>query len=134
MEDLKESLKKEASGFKKALVMKVTDNIRKDIADKRFKQDKFKGGIRKAIGRVKNKIDKKDTDQGNDIEHIELDDFDDVTLDMVKKLESKGCRIIYPNLKYRKPKYHHCNEVLKYVESAKDQGDGVKLVIMNFND
>lgn len=40
----------------------------------------------------------------------------------------------YPNLKYRKPKYEHVESILKYVETPEEKGQGVKLVIMNFND
>ena len=39
----------------------------------------------------------------------------------------------FPNLKYAKPKYNNVESILKYVE-AEDDGRGVKLVIMNFND
>ena len=38
-----------------------------------------------------------------------------------------------PNLKYAKPKYNNVESILKYVE-AEDDGRGVKLIIMNFND
>ncbi len=72
--------------------------------------------------------------QESDIEQRELDDLDEVDLKTIKSLEKKGVRVIYPNLKYRKPKYHNVSEVLKYVESDKQTGEGVKLVIMNFND
>ena len=40
----------------------------------------------------------------------------------------------YPNLKYRKPKYENVESILKYVETPEEKGQGVKLVIMNFND
>lgn len=69
-----------------------------------------------------------------DIEKTELDDFDGVDIETIKALEKKGYKVIYPNLKYRKPKYQNVNEMLKYVESDSGKGDGVKLVIMNFND
>ena len=69
-----------------------------------------------------------------DVNKIELDDLDDVDLETIEKLEKKGVKVIYPNLKYRKPKYQNVSEMLKYVESDKGSGDGVKLVIMNFND
>ncbi len=69
-----------------------------------------------------------------DIEKTELDDFDDVDIETIEALEKRGYKVIYPNLKYRKPKYQNVNEMLKYVESDSGKGDGVKLVIMNFND
>ena len=40
---------------------------------------------------------------------------------------------ILPNLKYAKPKYHNVGSLLNYVERGEDQ-EGLKLVIMNFND
>jgi len=69
-----------------------------------------------------------------DIEKTQLDDFDGVDIETIEALEKKGYKVIYPNLKYRKPKYQNVNEMLKYVESDSGKGDGVKLVIMNFND
>jgi len=72
--------------------------------------------------------------RNTDIEKTELDDFDDVDIETIEKLEKRGYQVIYPNLKYRKPKYQNVNEMLKYVESDTGKGDGVKLVIMNFND
>jgi len=80
----------------------------------------------------KTRVDKKEKEKN--IEKVELDDLDDVDLETIKKLEKKGVRVIYPNLKYRKPKYQNVSEVLKYVESNKEKPNGVKLVIMNFND
>lgn len=44
---------------------------------------------------------------------------------------------MFPNLKYRKPKYQNVESVLKYVESKKEKGESggdVRIVIMNFND
>lgn len=79
-------------------------------------------------GRDNNKEERKNT------EEVELDDLDDVDLKTIEELEKKGVRVIYPNLKYRKPKYQNVSEVLKYVESDKEKGEGIKLVIMNFND
>jgi hypothetical protein len=38
-----------------------------------------------------------------------------------------------PNLKYARPKYENLESVMKFVEQE-DGRDGVKLVIMNFND
>ncbi len=38
-----------------------------------------------------------------------------------------------PNLKYARPKYNNVESILKYVE-AEDDGRGLKLIIMNFND
>lgn len=69
-----------------------------------------------------------------DIEKRELDDFDGVDIETIEKLEERGYKVIYPNLKYSKPKYQNVNELLKYVESDTGRGDGIKLVIMNFND
>ncbi|MFH1519493.1 MAG: hypothetical protein ABIE75_02860 [Candidatus Omnitrophota bacterium] len=77
--------------------------------------------------------EKKEKEKG-DIEKIELDDLDGVDIETIEKLEKKGFKVIYPNLKYRKPKYQNVSEVFKYVESENGKGDGVKLVIMNFND
>lgn len=68
------------------------------------------------------------------IKSISLDDLDDVDLATIEKLESKGVRVIFPNLKYRQPKYQKMDSVLKYVETEEDDKYGVKLVIMNFND
>lgn len=68
------------------------------------------------------------------IDSISLDDLDEVDLATIEKLESKGVRVIFPNLKYRQPKYQKMDSVLKYVETEGDDKYGVKLVIMNFND
>ncbi len=76
---------------------------------------------------------KHDTEE-KDIENINLDDLDDTDLETIAKLEKKGVQVVYPNLKYRKPKYQNVTKLLKYVESDKDKGETVKLVIMNFND
>jgi len=87
---------------------------------------------RKKLGEFfnKNRDDKKE----KDIKKRELDDLDDADLKTIEELEKKGIKVIYPNLKYRKPKYQNVSEVLKYVESDKEKGEGIKLVIMNFND
>lgn len=71
--------------------------------------------------------------ENEDIENVSLDDLDDVDLATIRKLEERGVKVIYPNLKYRKPKYKNMESVLKYIESDEGNG-GVKLVIMNFND
>lgn len=84
------------------------------------------------IGNALNSESKEDS-ESKDIKHVELDDFDDPDLATIKKLEAEDTRVIYPNLKYAKPKYQNVSEILKYVESKEDKG-GVKLVIMNFND
>lgn len=68
------------------------------------------------------------------INSVSLDDLDDIDLATIEKLESKGVRVIFPNLKYRQPKYQKMDSVLKYVETEDDDKYGVKLVIMNFND
>lgn len=93
-----------------------------------FKEEVASGG---QDSQVERKLEKAADD---DVEHIELDDLDDVDLATIKKLEEKGVRVIYPNLKYRKPKYENVGDILKYVESEDDGKGGVKLVIMNFND
>ncbi|MDP3244177.1 MAG: hypothetical protein Q8M83_00780 [bacterium] len=51
--------------------------------------------------------------------------------------DEKSSKSMFPNLKYRQPKYQNVESVLKYVESEKEKGDGrgdVRIVIMNFND
>ena len=60
--------------------------------------------------------------------------MDDVDLATIEKLEARGVRVIFPNLKYRKPKYKNVESILKYVEDEDGPSGGVKLVIMNFND
>ena len=104
-----------------------------------------KEGLRKSEEKL-SKIFNRSSDNGRDnnkdnnkeerknTEEVELDDLDDVDLKTIEELEKKGVRVIYPNLKYRKPKYQNVSEVLKYVESDKEKGEGIKLVIMNFND
>ena len=47
--------------------------------------------------------------------------------------DARVTRNSLPNLKYAKPKYNNVESILKYVE-AEDDGRGVKLIIMNFND
>lgn len=71
--------------------------------------------------------------ENKNLNSISLDDLDDLDLATIEKLESKGVRVIFPNLKYRQPKYQKMDSVLKYVENEDDKY-GVKLVIMNFND
>ena len=73
-------------------------------------------------------------DDSNDVERTSLDDLDVSDLDTIRKLEEKGVRVVFPNLKYRKPKYKNVESILNYVESNEDDKAGVKLVIMNFND
>lgn len=87
---------------------------------------------REKLGKIFNKT--RDDKKEKDIDKRELNDLDDVDLKTIEELEKKGVRVIYPNLKYRKPKYQNVSEVLKYVESDKEKGEGIKLVIMNFND
>ncbi len=51
--------------------------------------------------------------------------------------DEMGSKSMFPNLKYRKPKYQNVESVLKYVESKEKGGEGVgdvRIVIMNFND
>jgi hypothetical protein len=47
--------------------------------------------------------------------------------------EVKNTDSSFPNLKYARPKYKNVDSVLKYIE-GQEEGKGVKLVIMNFND
>ena len=87
------------------------------------------------LGKAVDKVNKKESKEEEDIETKSLEDFDDdMTLGELKKLEKQGIRIIYPNLKYKKPKYENVGDILKYVESEGDKGEGVRIVIMNFND
>lgn len=67
-------------------------------------------------------------------ELAQIEDLDEADLRMIKRLQKKGVEIIYPNLKYRKPKYKNIESILSYVESEGDRGETIKLVIMNFND
>lgn len=91
-----------------------------------------------AMERVNQKLNKINGNHlpvnSENVENISLDDLDEVDLATIKKLEAQGVRVIFPNLKYRKPKYNNMDSVLKYVESDKDDKSGVKLIIMNFND
>lgn len=51
--------------------------------------------------------------------------------------DEANSKSLFPNLKYRRPKYQNVESVLKYVESKKEPGEGggdVRIVIMNFND
>lgn len=105
-------------------------NIQVDGKDPKEGLDKAEEKLSKIFN--KTRVDKKEKEK--DIEKIELDDLDDVDLEAIEKLKRKGFRVIYPNLKYRKPKYQNVRELLKYVETNKEKPDGVKLVIMNFND
>ncbi len=94
-------------------------------------------GLDKAEEKLSKVFDETSDEQqqcDTNIEKTELDDFDNVDIETVEALEKRGYKVIYPNLKYRKPKYQNVNEMLKYVESDSGKGDGVKLVIMNFND
>jgi len=86
------------------------------------------------INRIKDDEEEKEDSTEKDIEKIDLDDLDDTDLKTIEELEKKGYKVIYPNLKYNKPKYQNVSEMLKYVESDTGKGEGVKLVIMNFND
>lgn len=88
----------------------------------------------KKLSKVFSETDDEQQPHDTDIEKVELDDFDDVDIETIEALEKKGYKVIYPNLKYRKPKYQNVNEMLKYVEGDSGKGDGVRLVIMNFND
>lgn len=88
----------------------------------------------KKLSKVFSETDDEQQPHDTDIEKVELDDFDGVDIETIEALEKKGYKVIYPNLKYRKPKYQNVNEMLKYVEGDSGKGDGVRLVIMNFND
>ena len=81
------------------------------------------------IGKVTGKGKKK---PDNLVELYQLDKEDQAA---VKRLEGKGFKIIYPHeMDDEKIKYQNVSEVLKYVESEGGSGEGIKLVIMNFND
>jgi len=91
--------------------------------------------LEKADDKIAEVLGKAKTDQSDEqVEQVKLDDLDDLDLATIKKLEEKGVRIIYPNLKYRKPKYKNVESILNYVESEGGSGEIIKLVIMNFND
>jgi len=91
--------------------------------------------LSKVVDKIKKKSGKgKSKSSDVDVEHISLDDLDGVDLATIKKLEKKGVRIIFPNLKYAKPKYENVSELIKFVESDQPQEGGVKIIIMNFND
>ncbi|MFH1428028.1 MAG: hypothetical protein ABIG60_05925 [Patescibacteria group bacterium] len=91
--------------------------------------------LKKADNKIAKSLGTDDTlSKDDNTERIELDDLDDVDLETIKKLEKKGVRIIYPNLKYRKPKYKNVESILNYVETEGGSGEKIKLVIMNFND
>lgn len=89
--------------------------------------------IGKTLGRRSSKKGSQEDDQEDPIEKIGLEDLDEVDLEMIEKLEKKGVRVIYPNLKYMKSKYENVSDLMNYVESD-GCGGGIKLVIMNFND
>lgn len=83
--------------------------------------------IGKILDKTKNKID--------NIETRELKDLDeDMTIKELLELEKRGIKVVFPNLKYNKPKYSNVSELIKYVESDKPQEGGIRLIIMNFND
>lgn len=122
---LKESIRKK-------IVPRIADELKK-ATYARYSKEKL---VEKIINQdtKEMKATSSTVDAESDIDHTELDDFDDLTLDTLKKLEQKGYKIIYPNLKYRKPKYKDTGDILKYIESDGPGTGGVKLVIMNFND
>lgn len=95
--------------------------------------EKAEKKLEKFSQRTENSKEEKGEDEA-DIEKTDLEDLDEVDLKKIKELEKKGVRVIYPNLKYRKPKYQNVSEMLKYVESENEKSEAVKLVIMNFND
>ena len=135
------------------LLREISSEIAKEVISqlKQLKQEKGEDLLknlsiqingrdpREGLNKAEEKLSKifnrtRDEKKEDGIEKRELDDLDDVDLEAIKRLEKKGVRVIYPNLKYNKPKYQNVSEVLKYVESDKQKGEGVKLVIMNFND
>lgn len=142
------------SYFRKFLISKIVQNMKeKGMGERKVKEkvgvtilptsknNSVEAAFKKADEKIGSTLEKLNDseDKGEkptrDIEEVELDDLDDdLTLAELKELEKKGVRIIYPNLKYKKPKYQNVGEVLKYVESEGGDGSGVKLVIMNFND
>lgn len=98
--------------------------------------------VRKALAKAERKLTRiaehellheKEGVEDKGVENISLDDLDDIDLATIEKLEARGVRVIFPNLKYRKPKYKNVESVLKYVE-GEEGANGIKLVIMNFND
>lgn len=97
----------------------------------------FEEALQKAEEKLGKALHLREGDSGEEqtprVDHISLDDLDDADLATIDKLEKKGVRIIYPNLKYAKAKYENVNEVMKYIESE-GSADGIKIVIMNFND
>jgi len=64
---------------------------------------------REKLGKIFNKT--RYVKKEKDIEKREFNDLDDVDLKTIEELEKKGVRVIYPNLKYRKPKYQNVSEV-----------------------
>lgn len=120
----------------KAEKKKVPRKLVKKTATKRAKKTKViingKLSKKEALKKARKKLNKAAKE---DIEAKSLEDFDDdMTLKELRELEKKGVRIIYPNLKYKKPKYKNIGDILKYTESDEGAGDGVRIVIMNFND
>ena len=119
------NLKKNKKDNKKEPVTKIIVNSKSMTKKEALKKANEKLG--KILDKTKNKIE--------DIETKQLEDLDDdMTIKELLELEKKGIRVIFPNLKYAKPKYSNVSELIKYVESDKPQEGGIKIIIMNFND
>ena len=119
------NLKKNKKDIKKEPVTKIIVNSKS--MTKKEALEKANKKLGKILDKTKNKIE--------DIETKQLEDLnDDMTIKELLELEKKGIRVIFPNLKYAKPKYSNVSELIKYVESDKPQEGGVKIIIMNFND
>ena len=101
------------------------------------RKEKVQDKLTKADDKLRIALEKKaeEAKEAEESEEIgDLDDLDSADLERIERLEKKGVKVILPNLKYRKPKYNNVGEMMKYVESDAGTGEGVKLVIMNFND
>ena len=120
-----DKLKKNKKDNKKEPVTKIVINSKS--MTKKEALEKANKKLGKILNKTENKIE--------DIETKQLEDLDDdMTIKELLELEKKGIRVIFPNLKYAKPKYSNVSELIKYVESDKPQEGGVKIIIMNFND
>ena len=119
------NLKKNKKDIKKEPVTKIIVNSKS--MTKKEALEKANKKLGKILDKTKNKIEDIETKQLKDLD-------DDMTIKELLELEKKGIRVIFPNLKYAKPKYSNVSELIKYVESDKPQEGGVKIIIMNFND
>ena len=121
--------KMQGSGMQQAGNTRLIINAPDRSMDEALQKAEEKLG--EALNQTHHKENKPEQEPG--VDRIPLDDLDDADLATIEKLEKKGVRIIYPNLKYAKAKYENVQEVMKYIESD-GSGDGIKIVIMNFND